>query len=180
MNEKPADQVKAFVESVNIFFAEVESWIASSSLKSIRQEIEISEEYSGAYKVSKLMLQDESGKKVAEFVPVGAFIIGGRGRIDMNGTIDKAVIVNLGIISLEEVSLECPYCFNPVSEGQKICKICGGTVENYSVPLKTAFYKGIDKEGWYWIENARRGKAHFLNYELFIELLQEVSDYEFS
>ncbi len=159
MNKKAADQVKAFIESVNNFFADVESWIVSSSLKSIRQEIEISEEYSGSYKVSKLILQDESGKKIAELIPVGAFIIGGKGRIDMNGTIDKAIIVNLD------------------AGGQSATTTI--TVGNRSETSKTAFYKCIDKQGWYWIENGRRGKANFLNNDLFIELLQEVSDYEF-
>jgi hypothetical protein len=166
--KKPADQVKAFVESVNIFFAEVESWIASSSLKSIRQEIEISE-YSGAYKVSKLMLQDASGKKIVEFIPVGAFIIGGRGRIDMNGTIDKAIIVNLG-----EVSLECPYCFNPLPEGQEVCKMCGGYVESYPAPLKTALYKDIDKEGWYWIRPLSKVKFYPIKSSEQLPLLKEV------
>ncbi len=160
MTEKTADQVKAFIKSVSNFFDEVESWIASSSLKSIRQEIEISEEYSGSYKVGKLILQDESGKKIAELIPVGAFIIGGKGRIDMNGTIDKAIIVNLD------------------AGGQSVTATI--TIGDHSETSKTAFYNGIDKQGWYWIENGRRGKADFLNKYLFIELLQEVSDYEFS
>jgi len=160
MNEKTAGQVKSFVESVNIFFTEIESWISSSHLKSILQEIEISEEYSGRYKVSKLTLQDESGKKIAEFIPVGAFIIGGNGRIDMNGIIDKAIIVNL--------------------EGGGPSVTATVAVGEHSETSKNTFYKGIDKQGWYWIENGRRGKANFFDKHLFIELLQEVSDYEFS
>ncbi len=160
MNEKTEGQVRAFVESVNIFFNKIESWIASSPLKCIRQEIEISEEYSGRYKVGKLTLQNESGKKIAEFIPVGAFIIGGNGRIDMNGTIDKAIIVNLE------------------AGGPSVTSTV--TVGNRLETSKNTFYKGIDKQGWYWVENGRRGKADFLDKYLFIELLHEVSDYEFS
>jgi hypothetical protein len=159
MNGKTAGQVRAFVESVNIFYTEVKSWITKSSLRGIQQEMEISEEYSGSYIVSKLILQDESGKKIAEFIPVGTFIIGGNGRIDLNGAIDKAIIVNL-------------------EAGGPSMTTTTTTVGDHSETSKRFFYKGIDKQGWHWIENGRRGKADFLNKDLFIELLQEVSDYE--
>jgi hypothetical protein len=158
MNENTAGQVKSYVESVNNFFDEVESWIASSPLKGIRQEMQISEEYSGRYKVNKLKLHDESGKQVVEFLPVGTFIIGGNGRIDLNGTIDKAIIVYL------EAGGPSMTTTTPV----------GGQSET----SKTSFYKGIEKQGWYWIEDRRRGKAIFFDKNLFFELLREVSDYE--
>lgn len=158
MNENVASKVIPYVESVNSFFDEVESWIMSSPLKGIRQEIEISEEYSGSYKVSKLTLHDASGKTIAEFIPVGSFIIGGNGRIDLNGTIDKAIIVNLE------------------ADGPSMKTTM--TVGNHSDTSKTAFYKGIGKQGWYWIEDRRRGKANFFDKDLFCELLREVSDYE--
>jgi hypothetical protein len=158
MNEKVAGEVKAFVDSTNNLFSEIESWIAETKLKGTRQETKISEEASGEYKVNKLTLIDESGKKIAEFVPVGTFIIGGNGRIDFKGTIDKAIIVNLEVGG--------PSMTTTVT--------VGGQDETRT----TIFYKGIDKQGWYWIEDKRRGKANFFTKELFIELLREVSDYE--
>lgn len=158
MNEKVAEDVKAFVDSVNNLFSEIESWIAKTKLNGTRQETEISEEASGKYKVNKLTLTDEAGKKIAEFVPVGTFIIGGNGRIDLNGTIDKAILVNLEVGG--------PSMTTTIT--------VGGQAETRT----TRFYKGIDKQGWYWIEDKRRAKANFFTKELFIELLREVSDYE--
>lgn len=158
MNEKVAGEVKSFIDSVNRLFSEVEAWIASTKLKGTRQEIEISEEASGKYKVDKLTLVDEGGKKMAELLPIGTFIIGGNGRIDLNGTIDKAIIVNLEVGG--------PSMSTTIS--------VGGQTETRT----TSFYKGIDKQGWYWIEDKRRGKANLFTRELFSELLREVSDYE--
>ena len=160
MNENAAGKVSSFVDSVDRLFAEIESWIASTNLKGIQQEIEISEEASGKYKVNKLTLQDEDGKKIAEFLPVGTFIIGGNGRIDLNGTIDKAIIVNLktGGPSMTTTT----------------------AVGDHAETRTTSFYEGINQQGWYWIEDRRRGKANFFTKDLFVELLREVSDYELS
>ena len=150
--------MSSFVDSVNSLFNEIETWIASTKLKGSRHEIEISEEASGKYKVVKLILVDEGGKKVAELTPVGTFIIGGSGRIDLNGSIDKAIIVSLEVGD--------PSMATSVT--------VGGQTETGT----NSFYQGIDKQGWYWIEDKRRGKANFFTKELFIELLREVSDYE--
>lgn len=160
MNESAASQVKSFVESVDNFYDEVGSWVESSNLIVIRQKIEISEEYSGNYTCNKLLLKGESGKLIAEIVPVGTFIIGGNGRIDLNGTFDKAIIVNLE------------------SGGPSMTSTI--TVGTHTESKKTSFYKGVEKQGWYWIEDRRRGKANFMNKEIFNELLREVSDYDLS
>ncbi len=158
MNEKVAEAVTTFVDSVNNLFSEIESWIAQSNLKGTRQETEISEEASGKYKVNKLTLTDKDGKRIAEILPVGTFIIGGNGRVDLNGTIDKAIIVSL----------------EAGGPSMTTTTTVGGQAETRT----TRFYKGIENQGWYWIEDKRRGKANLFTKELFTELLREVSDYE--
>ncbi|RJP20320.1 MAG: hypothetical protein C4527_25175 [Candidatus Omnitrophota bacterium] len=158
MNEKAEGKVNSFIESVNSLFAEIESWIAATSLKGIRQEIEISEEASGRYSVDKLTLENNERKKIAEFIPIATFIIGGNGRVDLIGTIDKVIIVNLEI------------------DGSAMTTTI--TAGGYTETRTTSFYIGIEKPGWYWIEDGKRGKANFFTKELFIELLREVSDYE--
>jgi len=45
--------------------------------------------------------------------------------------------------------------------------------------LGTAFYKGISQEGWYWIEDNRRNRAHLLDQPLLLDIITLVSDYEF-
>ena len=160
MNKNTAGEINSFVDSVNNLFTEVESWIASTPLRGIRQEIEISEEDSGMYKANMLAIVDEGGKRIADLKPIGTHIIGGNGRIDLNGTIDKVILVNL-----EEGG---PSMTTTIT--------VGGHPETRKIP----FYKGIDQQGWYWIEDKRRGKPNLFTKDLFVELLREVSDYEFA
>ena len=158
MTENATEKVNSFIESVDKLFTEIESWIASTNLKGVQQEIEITEEASGRYIVKKLTLEDEKEKKIAELLPIGTFIIGGNGRIDLVGTIDKAIIVNL--------ETGGPSMTTTMTAG------------DYTETQTTSFYIGIDRQGWYWIEDSKRGKANLFTKDLFVELLREVSDYE--
>jgi hypothetical protein len=45
--------------------------------------------------------------------------------------------------------------------------------------LGKALYKGIFQEGWYWIEDNRRNRAHLLDKPLLLDIITLVSDYEF-
>lgn len=40
-------------------------------------------------------------------------------------------------------------------------------------------YKGVEKNGWYWVEEKRRNRAHLVDQELFFDLLDEVTDNAF-
>ncbi len=157
MNEDISGRVSSFIESVNRLFAEIESWIAQTNLEGIQEETEISEEASGKYTIKKLTLEDKEKKKIAEFLPIGTFIIGGNGRVDMVGRIDKAIIVNL------ETDASMTTRMN---------------VGDYTETRTVSFFEGVDQRGWYWIENSKRGKANLFTKDLFMELLREVSDYE--
>jgi hypothetical protein len=39
--------------------------------------------------------------------------------------------------------------------------------------------RGINEEGWYWIESSRRTKAYKMDKELLLELMTMVSDHAF-
>lgn len=45
--------------------------------------------------------------------------------------------------------------------------------------LGKPFYKGVNEDGWYWIEDSYRNRAHRLEKHLLRELITLVSDYEF-
>jgi len=45
--------------------------------------------------------------------------------------------------------------------------------------IRQQTYKDIDDDGWYWIEETLRDKAHFMNKNALIEIITQVSDYEF-
>lgn len=158
MDENVSRKVRSFITSVNKLFAEVESWIAQTPLTGTQEEVKICEEYSGIYVAKKLSIEDDKKKEIVEFLPIGAFIIGGNGRIDMLGRIDKAILVHL----------------DPGTPSMTTTMVAGEDAETRN----SSFYKGIDRKGWYWIENGKRGKANLFTQELFIELLGEVSDYE--
>jgi hypothetical protein len=157
MDQNIDGEVEFFIDAVNSLFTEIQSWLAQTNLEGMQEETEISEEASGTYALKKMALEDKGKKKIAEFLPIGAFVIGGDGRVDMVGRIDKAILVHLG----KDASM-------------KTQMMDGDSIETTTVP----FFEGVERPGWYWIENGKRGKANFFNRELFIELLREVSDYE--
>ena len=141
MREKAKKQVESYVKSVAGLFSEVESWIATKNLRARHLEIEINEESAGVYKIDSLRLETVEGKEIADLTPVGAFVIGANGRIDLNGNIDKVIIVNL------------------VKTGPALRSSV--TTANQTATSSRSFYKGIEKSGWYWIEDKLRGKAHY-------------------
>lgn len=153
-------QVLKYLQEVEMLFADINKWVSGTGLKLRREEININEEQSGQYTASRLIIEDASGKKVADISPIAAFVIAADGRLDMNGTVDKAIIVNL------------------LSGGPSMTTtIRHGNQTDVST---RQLYKGVDKSGWYMIDESRRAKAHFFDKELFFDLLAEVSDYELS
>jgi hypothetical protein len=50
----------------------------------------------------------------------------------------------------------------------------GAAHDEHSRPL----FSGVVEDGWYWIEDPHFRKARRVDRELFVDLLQEVSDYE--
>jgi len=45
--------------------------------------------------------------------------------------------------------------------------------------MGVSLYKGINQDGWYWIEDTRRNRAHLLDKSLLLDIITLVSDYEF-
>jgi hypothetical protein len=123
------------------------------------EEMVIHEKAPGKYTVNKLIILDDNDNRIAELVPIGAWIIGASGRVDLIGKLDRVTIVDL--------EKGGPTLTTSITEG-------GKQEEN-----KTRYlYKGVDHEGWYWIENTRLGRIYALDQKLFFDLLAEVSDYE--
>lgn len=93
---------------------------------------------------------------MATLVPKGALVIGAEGRVDLEGKYDAVPFLWLK------------------QEDLKFALTPGG---NTARPSR--FFNHIHSEGWYWIEDPRRGKAHLITSELLRELLWQVSDYVF-
>ena len=148
-----------YISRLTKLYSSVETWIERTDLKAIRNTVELNEEVPGRYEAPTLKILDAQGKKVAELLPVGAWIIGAEGRVDLVGLLDRN-----GLVYLREGG---PHIQVTESEGPKDSR-------EWTRPL----FKGVEQTGWYWIGEPRRGRAHPLPKELFLDLLSEVSDYD--
>lgn len=159
MNEQRRKILDGFLKNTDKLYDNINSWIGTHGLTALPEKIEVTEEASGKYSANKLTIQDEKKQIIASIVPIGAWVIGANGRVDLIGKFDKLIIVNLekGGLSLSTTM----------------------TVGDHQETSTRHFYKGIKEAGWYWIEDTRLGKARLLDKDLFLELLSEVSDYEF-
>lgn len=159
MDEQSKMILDKFLKSMDELYDNIGSWLRPYKLTTLQEEIKITEQASGTYKAKKLTIFDKKKEIVASIIPVGAWVIGANGRVDLIGKYDKTIIVNL--------EKDGPALSTTIKIG------------DHQETSTRQLYKGIEKTGWYWIEDRRRGKAHLLDKDLFFELLSEVSDYEF-
>ncbi|MDI6792366.1 MAG: hypothetical protein QME81_05790 [bacterium] len=158
--ENAAFVVKEYISEIHQLYSEISSWLEGEQLTIQEEEIEINEEAPGRYNAPRLLIRDPRGNQIADIKPIGAWIIGAKGGIDIVGLLDKEAVVYME---------ESPQFFTTISVGGEEIE------ERSSKPL----FRGVERPGWYWIEDKRRSKAHLLDKELFLDLLTEVSDYEF-
>lgn len=157
MNANVKNKKDEFLSQIDILFESIKEWSSTANLEVSSSEININEEAFGPYNSLKLSIKNSSGKEIAQIIPIGASIIGANGRVDIKGLYDNIIIVLL--------NKGGPKITITTMDGDK------------SSTESTPFYKGIDEDGWYWIED-KRDKGHLFNAELFFELLSEISDYE--
>lgn len=148
-----------FLNALKQIFSDIEKWAKESGLKTKKEKLSIIEEQIGPYDAPCLKLLDKSNKEIAVLRPVGAFIIGASGRFDIEGRFGKETIVLMGK-------------GGPIFETTILQK------ENILEKSKAPLFKGIDRDGWYWIESKKLGRARLFDKELFLDLIREISDYE--
>lgn len=139
---------------VEELYEAIQQWLPSDRFECHREKTWLNEEGIGEYFADKLVLKDKTQGVVATLVPKGALVIAAEGRVDLEGKYDAVPFLWLR------------------QDGPQL------TSESDGVPARTRFFfNTIESEGWYWIEDARRGKAHPLTSELLRELLWQVSKY---
>jgi len=84
-----------YLNNVSDIYKTVSDWLKEKSLLTQKQSIEIFEEASGKYIIDKLIISHDQYKQIAEIQPVGAWIIGGRGRLDLIGKLDQHILIYL-------------------------------------------------------------------------------------
>ncbi len=158
MNNIVHERITRYLKRVESLYSEVKVWVEPLSTEFI--DTTVMEQASGPYSASCLIIK--SGvSEIAKLEPLGTWIIGAEGRVDLIGSNDKTTLVYLkqGGSLIESIESE------------------GGREMNRST---TVLFQGIEEDGWYWIEDKRRGRAILITQDLFRDLVSEVSDYEFS
>lgn len=59
------------------------------------KDYNINEKASGDYVTKKLVIFRDTGNQIAEICPVGAWVIGANGRIDLIGDFDRQILIYL-------------------------------------------------------------------------------------
>jgi hypothetical protein len=147
-----------FLASVQSLFAEIEPWASAKGLHVKRDSVQLNEEAYGAYQADTLQILTETGQKIAEFVPIGASIIGAKGRVDLVGTIDSVILADWD------------------KGGPSIMTAIDDGATKHSNTVKV--YRNVGDAGWYWVESRKLARAHRFDERLFFDLLPSVSDYE--
>jgi len=164
MEKKDRAVLNEYLNNISEFYNIVTEWLRDKSLFCKERDYNINEKLSGEYSAKKLLIfKKDASNQIAEICPVGAWIIGADGRIDLIGDFDQQILIYLK----KDIKIKTP---TGITTGGK----------SHDLPENSySHYKGFEQSGWYWIEDKRLGKAHAVNKELFFDLLAEVSDDEF-
>jgi len=147
-----------YLQRIETFLADARTWCESHGLAVERGAVTLREERMAEYDAPSLAISKNS-MPVAKILPVGSKIIGAQGRIDLVGRVTRhAFLFYVGK--------------GPAISTQAI--VAGKATSSSSVPMLS----GVDGDGWYWIEATVR-RAKRVEESLFLDLLTDVSDYEF-
>jgi len=148
----------AYLARLEALLTDVEQWSRAKGVITRRYASVLDEEAYGCYEASGLQLLLGDGRLLATLVPVGASIIAAKGRVDLEGTVDRAILVD----------------WDPGGPVFETAIRIGDTMQTHT----QAIYKGVKDSGWYWVESRELSRAHRLNESLFLDLLFLVSDYD--
>lgn len=148
-----------YFERVNDLFLKMKNWLNTKDFKFQETNVTVIEKNIKyiAPSIELTILEKNLNVKI---VPMGCYIIGAEGRVDIVGELDSTIIVFLKKGG-PSVSIQEQYG-NP----------------NRRTGQPRLFFKNINDDGWYWIEDKRLGRAKPIDKELFLDLIRWVS-YEF-
>lgn len=150
--------LKNYQFRVKQLFSCVEAWALTKFLQTEYGDVQLNEEAYGSYKIQTLKLFAPGQRQIAELVPVGASIIGAKGRVDLVGMLDQHILVDWdqgGPMVMAHV----------ITEGQDTRK-------------PRQLYRDVTEAGWYWVESRKLARAYPLDSKTFFDLLFAVSGYD--
>jgi len=140
-------KVEKFLNKLNELYSQIENFANKYSLKYRYEEIQIYEEYAGKY-LAKEMYVLKDGEFLFKLKPIGAYIIGADGRVDIIGRLDSKVIIYLEKLYKMEVAISTD-----------------------NIPL----YEGYEGPGWYI--SSEQKKILPLNDQNICSILEEISEF---
>jgi hypothetical protein len=154
--EQLADTKTEYLTALDGLYDDVDDWVKIRGFETVRGLKEIREEEFGIYEAPTLEIK--LGERfIARLDPIGASIVGADGRVDLKGRVTSEII---SLFEKPRPSIAISDVFNEEVPKQRMYP----------------FYPEVTEPGWYWIQFRVRGRAHRMSKELFIELLDHVSN----
>lgn len=154
-SEHTLSSPEEYVQRVTTFIGEARGWCEHHGLAVENGVVALREELMAEYHAPSLHISKD-GASVAKILPIGSKVIGAQGRVDLIGRVTRHAF----LFYVEK---------HPASWTQTA--VAAKAIGTSSAP-------GIDGDGWYWIE-ARVRRPKRVDESLFLDLLTDVSDYEF-
>jgi hypothetical protein len=132
--------------------AAIEEWLVDHPSLLLTQRDHAIVESQGEYTAPAIAIAIAEGTtRIAEVVPVGAFVIGARGRVDVVGRVDRATLLY----------------FESDPHIETTVRSESGSVLSTS---RLSLFRHVDRPGWYWMIDARHREAAFLDRATFFEI----------
>ena len=149
---------ETYVRYVETLLATIDGWCKRQGLTVESGFKTIKEGGKAEYEAPSRDLSTD-GRPLAKLVPIGTHLIGVQGRVDLVGRVTKhSFVLCVGTDPLLSTR-----------------DVVGGKIPRSSSFLRRSRTSG---DGWYWIESVVL-RAKRIDEDLFLDLLTDVSDYEF-
>jgi hypothetical protein len=156
-NEYARDQIQTYWERVGKLLDLIKPWLLEERLEVVEESVDVIESL-GRYRVTQLLIKTSEGATLANFQPLGALVLVGEGVVQIDGWLGRETLIYM------------------IKDALQLTK--PSRTDNTKL-ITYPMYKGIEVNGWYWIEDSRRNSARFLDKPLLLNLITLVSDYEF-
>ncbi|HKL23302.1 MAG TPA: hypothetical protein VJ895_00960 [Candidatus Nanoarchaeia archaeon] len=150
MIEEKKEEIEFYIQQVEDLYSSIQKWLEKKYFHFKRKPIILHEEKTGKYTVEKLLICKDKNV-IAELKPVGLDIIGASGRVDL---------------ATQYESRKFLYFKNG---GPVITTKIEGHKKEHKI------FRGIEEDGWYWVESITLKKAYKVNQEVFLNILDEVT-----
>ena len=132
-NEAASDKIRLYLERVEQLYTPIKQWFLLENLVVVSSRVDTIERQA-MYKVTQLTVKTPENETLAEIKPTTSTVIVGEGLIEIEGWFGKETLVYM------------------TDGGPQIMK---PSRNDRTKQIMVQMYKGIELDGWYWIEDSR-------------------------